>query len=34
MGMPLVCQSTISVAVPTGMPLVIASTGQTRVKGM
>ncbi len=32
--LPLVCQSSQAIAVPTGTPIVIAFAGQTRVQGM
>ena len=32
--LPLVCQTSQAIAVPTGTPITIAFAGQTRVKGM
>ena len=32
--LPLVCQSSQAIAIPTGTPITIAFAGQTRVKGM
>jgi hypothetical protein len=34
MGMPLICQTSQAIAVPTGTPITIAFAGQIRVKGM
>ena len=34
MNLPLVCQSSQAIAIPTGTPITIAFAGQTRVKGM
>ncbi len=34
MGMGLVCQTSMAIAVPTGTPITIAFAGQVRVKGM
>lgn len=34
MGMGLVCQTSMAMAVPTGTPISIAFAGQVRVKGM
>jgi hypothetical protein len=34
MNLPLVCQSSMGVAVPSGVPVTVMMAGQTRVKGM
>jgi hypothetical protein len=34
LGQPLICQSSTGTAVPSGLPMLVASPGQTRVKGM
>jgi hypothetical protein len=34
MNLPLVCQTSQAIAVPTGTPITIAFAGQVRVKGM
>lgn len=34
LGMPLICQSSMGVAVPSGVPVTVAFAGQVKVKGM
>ena len=34
MNLPLVCQSSTGIAVPSGLPVTVAFAGQVRVKGM